>query len=428
MTNLRSGATNKKLLAVTISFILMGCNTGTNNTTASSHEPEHGHNEASVPGRLVISDADSAAVHVFDAQDLTLVEQINVQNPITDLHSSPNFRYALAVQKQQGMVQVIDGGVWSEPHGDHSHDYAKTPVLLSGEFNAVTPSQFKVEGDKATLFYEGDESSGVSAQFKVVSDDSLGKGQELAHFEFPYSLQGKAQIWGEYVFIGAKSQDSTSQLPDRIGLLSSHNDHFHFDGMFEITCPELTDNALNHQKDVMFACADGVVVIQDGGDHFASKKIPNPASINAGERIEKILSSTKSTTALGLTFSSQVFRITPEAEVLSELNWRTSAEQNALATSMTQDAFVLLNSDGTLLIFDVNHDFEKVADIQIWDEKVTLTATQKIEMAFDQNTQLLYISNPAKKTLVEVNMAQHKVNRVVDLAFAPSDLVWVGIK
>ncbi|MCG7497417.1 hypothetical protein MHO82_11120 [Vibrio sp. Of7-15] len=427
MTNFHSGTTNKKLLALTISLILMGCNTGTNDTAATGHEPEHGHNEASLPGRLMISDADSASVHVLNTEDLALVEQISVQNPISDLHVSPSFRYALAVQKQQGIVQVIDGGVWSEPHGDHSHDYTKTPVLLSGEFNEVTPSQFKIEGNKATLFYEGDETSGVSAQFKVLSDDSLGKGQELAHFAFPYSLQGIAQIWGDYVFTGVKGEGSTSQVPDRIGVLSSHNDHFHYEGMFEVTCPELADSALNSQKDVMFACADGVVVIQDGGDHFASKKITNPASITAGERIETILSSAKSTTALGLTASKQVFRITPETDVLTELNWRTNAEQNALAISMTEDTFALLNTDGTLLTFDVNHDFNKVADIKIWDEKVTLTGTQKIEMAFDPKTKLLYISNPANKTLVEVNMAQHKVNRVIDLAFTPSDLVWVGI-
>ena len=104
-----------------ISALLGGCKDG--NNTFDAHQA--GELDIATSGRLVVSAAESSELAIFSAKNGSLLERFSLNNPASGLYTSPQSRFALVAQRDQNQVQILDGGIYQEDHGDHLHPYEK---------------------------------------------------------------------------------------------------------------------------------------------------------------------------------------------------------------------------------------------------------------------------------------------------------------
>ena len=98
--------------------LLAGCG-----STGDDGAHQHTNTTIETAGRLALIEAGSTSVRIFDLDSKSTARSFEMANPPSAIYASPDKRYALAVQREQNRVQLIDGGIWQEDHGDHPHDY-----------------------------------------------------------------------------------------------------------------------------------------------------------------------------------------------------------------------------------------------------------------------------------------------------------------
>jgi len=94
---------------------------------------------------------------VLDATSGTALETLALDSPGA-LYALEGGRYALSVQTDAGIVQLIDGGVWEEQHGDHSHYFATDAAVAESSITGPTPVHVTQLDGTASIFMDGDGS------------------------------------------------------------------------------------------------------------------------------------------------------------------------------------------------------------------------------------------------------------------------------
>jgi hypothetical protein len=152
-------------------------NNDTGSTPLPGGEDEHDHG-AETAGRLVFTHADgsNSRVYVHDLESRSTLADFALVHPATAVHSSPEHRYAVIVQRDNDQVEFLDGGVYR--HDDHvdEGDPAMLPFTLSG----VRPTHYRHHGEQADLFFV----NGGDGTFA-----ELGAARGVADFDAPAGLR-----------------------------------------------------------------------------------------------------------------------------------------------------------------------------------------------------------------------------------------------
>ncbi|HBL86630.1 MAG TPA: hypothetical protein DD399_06625, partial [Alcanivorax sp.] len=211
--------TGAALLAASV--LLAACNNDTGSTPLPGGEDEHDHG-AETAGRLVFTHADgsNSRVYVHDLESRSTLADFALVHPATAVHSSPEQRYAVIVQRDNDQVEFLDGGVYR--HDDHvdEGDPAMLPFTLSG----VRPTHYRHHGEQAALFFDGDSASAALSQFHLFSDESLESGGTLAHQTLDTAHHGIAEPLDGVVL--ASQAAASGDAPDGISVFELHGDHF----------------------------------------------------------------------------------------------------------------------------------------------------------------------------------------------------------
>ena len=115
-----------RLAAALVLAIAAGCG----GSSSNDHDHAHGQTRVDTSGRLSIAESKVAALHVFDLDSNQVEARHVLKAPASAVYASPGKRYALAIQRNDDRVQLVDGGIWQEDHGDHMHDYKQGSKLL----------------------------------------------------------------------------------------------------------------------------------------------------------------------------------------------------------------------------------------------------------------------------------------------------------
>lgn len=315
----------KILLLTCATAALIGC--GDSDTNITEIEPTpipkedgHDHDDALGKGRLAIADAEQAVIHFFDLEDNTLVESVNITHPAEYLYASPESRYAVAVQRSVDHVEFIDGGIWQELHGDHYDQHTDAPTLKNFTLNDVKPTHYVPRGDKAAVFFDGDQETGANANLSLLSDESIVQETIIAEHHFDTYMHGTAEIRGDFVLTTLRDSSSQSSLPEQVVLLEVHGDHFHQEQVFEETCPAL-HGSFQTENYIAFACGDGVLAIEQKGNVFTAHKIANPVDMPEGVRIGSLKGSAESDVMIGGSRAG-LFLVDLRAEQITSFNWQ----------------------------------------------------------------------------------------------------------
>ncbi|MBL4823091.1 MAG: hypothetical protein JKX90_06160 [Colwellia sp.] len=419
----------KTLVIACAATALVGCGDSDTKITEIAPTPtpiddghDHDHDGELGKGRLAIAAVDQAVVHIFDLEDNSLVESIDITNPAEYLYASPENRFAVAVQRSFDTVEFIDGGVWQELHGDHYDQHADEPELTSFTLNDVKPTHYVPRGDKAVVFFDGNKETGVNAGLNLLSDESISAEKIIAEHHFDTYMHGTAEIRGEFVLTTLRDSDAESSLPEQVALLEIHGDHFHQEQLFETTCPAL-HGSFQTETYIAFACGDGVLSIEQQGSIFTAQKIVNPVDMPEGVRIGTLKGSEESNVMIGKA-GPDFFLIDLAAQKITPFNWQPEESITSVTYGFDghNEHMLILDNEGHLNLFAAEHNWALEKRIEVFD---SLAEDAKPLIVSSKAHELVYIINGQEVTTVDLH--DGTVVGHFDLNFAPGKAAWLGV-
>ncbi|CCO45920.1 conserved hypothetical protein [Vibrio nigripulchritudo SOn1] len=425
----------KTLLALSVAAFASGCSDGENKTdTAAQDNKQDNHQSTESFSRVAVSEFNSNSVYVLNANNFGVVDQFAMTHSPSALKTSPDGRYALAFQRRQNIVEVIDSGISAEAHGDHFHLHSEKPSLINGKYESTAPTHYDLAGSQAALFFDGDSKTGVNAELKILDDASIATMSQVASYSFTYAMHSTAQIFGEHVFTGIKENPAAEGLlPDKVAVLELHGDHFHAPTVANVTCPSLHGSAQSITQ-VAFACGDGVVVISDPGTAPQYAKVGNPTFAQPEVEHPKLGKvPNRFTTALGFKNSDRFLFIAMNKEMFQyrqgtfeAINWKETPSESDILYAHSDSALFILSSTGKLKAFDPAKNFELASEVQIWETAPTLDQDQKFSIVHDKRNNHVFVTDPKNKKVFEVELGQQPTVKTHELSFIPHLITWVG--
>jgi hypothetical protein len=410
--------TGAALLAASV--LLAACNNDTGSTPLPGGEDEHDHGAESA-GRLVFTHADgsNSRVYVHDLESRSTLADFALVHPATAVHSSPEHRYAVIVQRDNDQVEFLDGGVYR--HDDHvdEGDPAMLPFTLSG----VRPTHYRHHGEQAALFFDGDSASAALSQFHLFSDESLESGGTLAHQTLDTAHHGIAEPLDGVVL--ASHAAASGDAPDGISVFELHGDHFHNEGELATACPGLHGGASNGTFSV-FGCDDGALVAELHGDHF------DDAKIAVAERLATVVGHPDVAEFAAFSYpGGNLYALDPEAGTATQVDWRDGAVDgdgdpvSALARGFDGhgEHLLVLDSNGDLHVLE-SSDWSHRGSIAVLDSVPASgpAPALAVSAAGDQ----AFVSDPAAPAIHIIDLEALSLE-AVPLAFPPTGLAWTGV-
>ncbi len=94
------------------------------------HDDDHDSDyEIESEGRLVVADASSNTLTVFDLDDDSVLDTFSTTHDGSSVSASADYRFAVINSRANGLTEFLDGGLWREDHVEHLHDYEEAPSL-----------------------------------------------------------------------------------------------------------------------------------------------------------------------------------------------------------------------------------------------------------------------------------------------------------
>ena len=409
--------TGAALLAASV--LLAACNNDTGSTPLPGGEDEHDHGAESA-GRLVFTHADGAnsRVYVHDLESRSTLADFALVHPATAVHSSPEHRYAVIVQRDNDQVEFLDGGVYR--HDDHvdEGDPAMLPFTLSG----VRPTHYRHHGEQAALFFDGDSASAALSQFYLLSDESLESGGTLAHHTLDTAHHGIAEPLDGVVL--ASHAAASGDAPDGVSVFELHGDHFHNEGELTTACPGLHGGASNGTFSV-FGCDDGALVAELHGDHF------DDAKIAVAERLATVVGHPDVAEFAAFSYpGGNLYALDPEAGTATPVDWRDGAVDGG-GDPVSPQAQGFDAHGEHLLILDSNGDLH-VLESSDWSHRSRIAVLDSVPasgpapaLAVSGAGDQAFVSDPAAPAIHIIDLEALSLD-TVPLTFPPTGLAWTG--
>lgn len=240
---------------------------------AASHHSDHDHDHDH-PLRLLISDAASADVRVFDLEAGRVIASFTTPGPAR-VYPVPGGAHAVALHREQNRVTVVHSGYTAEDHGDHQDLVEGNPYVVFTANLGAQPTHFfgDEEGGRALIFNDGD---GTVA---VLDPRLFGLSLDYGEIETAGPDHGALGTVGDFVLVGSLNR----------GVVDVHR--LSGERVYSAPgCPRLHGSA-NAMGGTVFGCADGVLWVGQRGGNWESVKIANPAGTAEGVRVGTVAAS-----------------------------------------------------------------------------------------------------------------------------------------
>ncbi|MEJ6476929.1 hypothetical protein [Pseudoalteromonas piscicida] len=433
-------------MAVAISAALLSACGGTEHTIVKVDPPtqeigdgehdDHDHGDAvtDTNGRLLVTSAGSNVVNLYSTADKSLIEAFGVTHYPKYVYSSENHRFAVLVQRDEGLVEFIDSGLYQEAHGDHFHMHQDAPAVAEFHFESVKPTHVTAGGSGVAIFSDGDKDSQQNAGVVMFSEAHIsGEQSEVAQLHYETYMHGAAQARGEFLISTIRDPQSETSLPSQIGLYHAHGDHFHQESVFDVSCPALHGSAQSEDV-IAFGCGDGVALITQQGEAFSAVKVANPDYFAEGQRIGTLKGHHDAAQFIA-SAGNDVLMVEPEEGHIEQLTWQPS-EGYRLASfgfSFAGEHVVVMDTAGKLSVFaahehDGEHHWETAGELQVSTADLTaMPEGHSFQITFSQAEQAVYVSDPIAKQIKKIDLEAAELVDTFELDYIPEKLVWLGI-
>ncbi len=213
-------------------------------TEARSDEPTEV--ESSAPRLALTYDG---GIQVLDAQTLEVLadEELDGFNRLNPAGDGRHFLVSTT-----GGFQLLDGGAWAEPHGDHSHYYTADPELTDVVFEAEQPGHVVAHAGRTVLF---DDGTGEVTAFD--SADLADPDREVLQFSTPEAHHGVAVELEDGTMLvsdGTEDERSGVRILDANGEEIAATDD----------CPAVHGETVAADEAVVIGCENGAVLYTGG--------------------------------------------------------------------------------------------------------------------------------------------------------------------
>ncbi|PHV13440.1 hypothetical protein [Chitinimonas sp. BJB300] len=412
------------IFACIVAGLLAGCNSETRQGKSEKTKLLEKSVSPYTAGRLAISESGATTLRVYDLDSGNVVQTYPLAHAPSALYASPGRRYALAIQRVQDQIQLVDGGIWQEDHVDHLHDYRESSRLLSYQITGVRPTHYEIHDKLAAVFMDGLVASNAPAGAQLISDASILASRSEANLTLPLSMHGTAEPRGDFLLTTYRPANSAGTLPNQVELYRRQSNGYQFVQRFETPCPEL-HGSYSNTRYTAFGCSDGVLVVEQKGEQFSARKLANPTDMATGVRIGTIAGHKASNSFVGIASPGYLFDIDPVASQIRTIAWAGDRTQRGVHFDRQGTTLAVLDDLGNLHLLDAKTNWTKRAVLPV-------VSTMPLARPFPSITanlarDLLYVADPAGRQITVVDPLRAAVHSRVALNFAPMGLTWLGI-
>ncbi|MFT4908042.1 MAG: hypothetical protein ACI978_002131 [Oleispira sp.] len=426
MITMTAKAAKRAIPLLATIMLLSACKDGSNNNTTDAHQA--GEFDISSPGRLVVTAAEGSELAILNSTDGSLIERFNLDNPASGLYSSPQSRFALVVQRDQNQVQILDGGLYQEDHGDHLHPYQKDPEMLTQSLNGVRPTHYRENETRSAFFFDGDGENALLSSVIDFDDDEI-LNNTIRSLELTTAMHGVAETRGEFLLASYRAPDASSVLPDQVELFKFNSNSGNYDAVerFEERCPSL-HGAFSTEDASVFACSDGVLVIRQNGEQFTAEKIANPVGMADGVRIGGFSGFADSNVLAGWARGA-LYAVNLDSSSIELIDWTggTEAEYSTARMDDEGEILMVLNKAGGLHLLDATDNFKHLIEIKVLNALPAVEGHASISIASSKSGEDVYIVDAINNQLVVVNLEHQEIEESISVPFTPKHVTWVGI-
>jgi hypothetical protein len=394
-------------LSVAAALVACGAPSETEPAADSLDEPDDGRTEVEQPQpRLVV--ATETGVTVLDAADGTTLATFQTEIRPTPVVAGDG-RHVFLVQTDADVTQVLDAGSWPGEHGDHAHYYVAEPVLRDLRIEGDAPVHVVSHHEHTAIFNDGDGTATVFRDAALLIDSLdptvIDSGDPHHGVVVPLDT-------GAVVSIPPPPGDDT--LPTGVFLVDESGAEIErFDD-----CPGLHGETTLHGV-VVFACDDGVLLIEGDGAAEATK-VEYPSD---GGRIGSFTAGPAEGFVVGNYTETALLAVDVEGATAHEISVDAPYAARALDE---HGELVLLTTDGTLHVIDPADGAAETAVPDVlppfeipedWREpRPTITVVGHTA----------FVADPATSTVVPVDLDDGLAGDPFVVDGAPTAIVAVG--
>ncbi len=449
----------KLFLAITSALILVGC--GDAETTIvelppveapdddhdHDHDDDHDHGddfEIDSEGRLVVTDAASNTLTVYDLDDNSVLDTFQATFDGSSVVSSADFRFAVINSRSNGVTEFLDGGLWREDHVEHLHDYEEAPSFSDFTVEGSQPTHIVTYDGQMAIFYDGNADTSMPAGVKVLTDMQIAnETSDVPTLEFTVNMHGVAEPRGDMLISSVRRDDAETTstnpiLPDSVAVFHFHDGEFEEEQRFDGECANLHGAAQNELA-VAFGCSDGVLVLSEEDEVFTSNLVENIDAL--GElRVGTLYGHEHAHAFIGIASqhgggSAILTNISAETLTMSVIDWQPEEDAKAVAYSFSHEGeyFAILDDKGFLTLLEAH---EEEGDTH-WEfaHKIDVASASAAELGEDQafsmsasmHRDAIYVTDPVAQTVIAVDAETETAETLLTLDFVPDSAVWLGI-
>ncbi|MBB2986549.1 zinc metallochaperone AztD [Terracoccus luteus] len=378
-------------------------------STASTASPRVTTEAAGPASRLVVSH--DGGVTVVDAVTLKPVGAFEADGFLR-LSPAGDGRHVL-VTDSAGW-RVLDTGAFTEAHGDHGHSYTTEPQLTDLRFAADHPGHVVTHAGQTVLFADG------TGEISVFDPERLGGSTppSVTRHRTPEAHHGVALLQPDGGLVHTVGDDESRSgvvLLDPSGREVARTDE----------CPGVHGEAAAAGDVVTLGCEDGIVVLRDGA--FRKVDSPDPygriGNQAGSETSPVVLGDYKTDRDADLERPTRVTLTDTVAGTLRVVDVEASYSFRSLERGPEGEALVL-GTDGRLRVIDpetgaITHRIPVVA---AWSEP---TQWQQPRPTVRVVGDLAYVTEPATRRVVVVDLTADAVVRTGTLPVVPNEVVGV---
>ncbi|HEY8359733.1 MAG TPA: hypothetical protein VIL30_19950, partial [Ramlibacter sp.] len=379
-------------------------------------------------GRLAIAADAAPSLALYDLDRGSVAQTLTLANPASAVYASPGRRYALAFQRPQDVVQVADGGIWQEDHGDHLHDYKRDPKLLASTIEGPQPTHYDDRGGRASIFMDGRSTvtPAQAASAVLFTDANLAAGTIAASVNFAVPMHGFAEPNGDYLVATYRAPEDTGATQAEIYRRDGAG--FTFVQRLAPQCPGMHGSYTRGEFTVA-GCSDGLLVVRRQGTTFTADRITTPSAVGtiAGHPGSARLVGIGNA---GTPATTRFYDIDPAAGTAAPIEiagWADGRLRRAHGFDRSGRQLFVLDDAGTLFVL------ERTATG--WETRKSIRGAVPVmplvapfpAFAANQARDAVYLTDPTARQVVVVDTAKLAIDRRLELDFRPASIAWVGI-
>ena len=327
---------------------------------AGDHHME-GEHELELAGRLLIGDGETGDLSVIDLETGHVHQnEFDLGSRAGRIYPTASGRFAIAVSSDANAVNIVDGGIYLEAHGDH-FDMVEGDVSTVGlELSGDRPVHMYVGGEWATVYYDG------SGDIVLLNEHELeeeGDSYEPIVLNAGPHHGAAIPLEGDLFAVTIQHPDydqspSDYRLPIGAEIWDLEGNSLHrAEG-----CPDLHGDAGNGHMAV-FGCTGGVLMVEAHDGHYEDAFIPAPAGSPDDFRLTSVWGYHGLDHFFALGSAVGLYVVEPEEGSMEQLI-PASEDLRPIQVALSHDGELLLvvMSDGEVRMYEA-HDLHLVASV-----------------------------------------------------------------